>query len=141
MTALLELALRGAGAGHLALCVGSLFIPSALGWKQGLATAPTLIRQMFWVYAAYVLGFHLCFGLIGLFGTQLLLDGSPLAALVCGFVCVYWAARLAVQFLYFDRKAMPQAPVHRFGEVALVLAFASFAGVFGWACAFNLGAT
>lgn len=141
MTTVLEMALRGVGAGHLALCAGSLFIPSALGWKQGLAGVPTLIRQMFWVYAAYVFGFHVCFGLLGLFGTHLLLDGSMLAALVCGFVCVYWVARLVVQFAYFDRKSMPRAGPYRLAEAGLVLAFAAFAGVFGWACAFNLGAS
>lgn len=138
MDELMPMALRIAGAGHLALCAVSLVIPRVLGWRDDLARLRPINRQAFWVYAAYILGFHLCFGLLALLGTGLLLDGSLLATLVSGFIAVYWLARLVLQFAWFDRSDAPPGLHFRIAEAALVAGFAAFAGVFGWACVFNI---
>lgn len=138
MAELIALGLNIAGAGHFALCAGSLAIPRALGWRDDLARLRPINRQIFWVYAVYVYCFHLSFGVLALFGAALLLDGSVLAASVCGFIAVYWLARLVIQFAYMDRSAAPPGLRYKLAEAALVAGFLAFSGVFGWACVFNL---
>ena len=51
-----------AGVGQLILVVASAVIPRCLDWKGPLAVLPLLMRQLFWTYAAYILGMHLFFG-------------------------------------------------------------------------------
>jgi hypothetical protein len=138
MDELLTIALRIAGAGQLALCALSFAIPRVLGWRGDLAKLRVVNRQIFWVYAAYIFCFHLCFGLLGLLGADLLLDQSILATVVCGFIAVYWLARLVIQFTWFDRSDAPQGLRFKLAEALLVCAFAAFAGAFGWAFVFNL---
>src|SRR5205814_4625198 len=76
------LAVRLAGAGQLALAAGSLAIPRILRWSEDTAKLRPLTRQIFWVYAAYILSFHVAFGLLSVLAPHWLLDGSPLAGAV-----------------------------------------------------------
>jgi hypothetical protein len=71
-------------------------------------------------------------------GPAWLTDGSPLAAAVTGFIAVYWGARLASQFLVLDRRDAPRGAKFVAAEMALVLLFVFFTGVFGWAAVENL---
>ena len=92
----LPLLLQLAGWSQVALILGSLGIPHVLGWRDKLAPVTTLIRQMFWVYSFYIWYTNLCFGLLSALGAGLLLDGSPLAACVTGFILGYWLMRMAI---------------------------------------------
>jgi hypothetical protein len=127
-----------AGIGQLLLAAGSTFIPKLLRWREATAVLPALLRQVFWTYAAYILVINTCFGLVSALRPIWLLDGSPLAAAVTGFMAAYWGGRLAVQFFYFDRAAMPRGVLFILAEVALVSLFAYLTLVYGAACAANL---
>lgn len=139
----LELFLVLAGVGQIVLVLGSLAIPRQLGWREKLASTSPLIRQMFWVYAGYILATNLAFGLLSTFAPGRLLDGSPLAALVCGFICAYWAARVVIQWTYFDISEIPPTPFNRLARVGLEGLFVALAVVYGaasWAnCAGAVG--
>ena len=100
--------LVGAGTAQLILVVASLAIPRLLNWKGDLAKLRPLTRQVFWTYAAYIWVTNLSFGLLSTMTPQLLLDRSPLAGFVCSFIAVYWAARVVIQFGYFDRTDAPK---------------------------------
>jgi len=123
--------LMAAGLGQLALAAGSLAIPRVLGWREETARLRPLTRQIFWIYAAYIWSFHVCFGLVSLLAPGWLLDRTPLAAAVCGFIAVYWGARLVLQFTWLDRSDAPRGPVYVAAEVALVTLFAALAVVYG----------
>jgi hypothetical protein len=143
MTAVLDhldwpLLLRLAGAGQLALAAGSLFIPRVLGWRADLATLRPLTRQMFWVYAGYILSFNVSFGLLSALAPDWLLEGSALAATVAAFIAAYWGARLVVQFAVLDRRAAPPGWPVRLGETVLVSLFGAFTTVYG-GLAWHLG--
>lgn len=128
-----------AGIGHLCLVAGSVAIPGTLGWREDTAKLKLLTRQVFWTWAGYVWLTHLCFGLVSVFGSRLLLDGSPLAGLVCGFIATWWAARIVIQFTYFDRSARPPGAIYFLAEGALIGFFGGCAGIYGWAAYTNLG--
>ena len=133
-----EWLIRLAGAGQLALALGSLAVPRALGWSGQLAGNRPLLRSVFWTYAAYIFGAHLFFAALSIFGAPLLADGSMLAAIVCAFIALWWAARLVIQFAFFDRNDAPFGPLFRLGEIALVFAFVAFAFGYLAAAIFNL---
>ncbi len=118
-----------AGIGQLALVVASLAIPSVLRWREETAKLRPLTRQVFWTYAAYIWAFNLAFGLVSL-RPAWLLDRSPLAASVSGFICTYWVGRILIQFFYFDRRDAPPGWHVRLAEVALVALFAYLATVY-----------
>jgi hypothetical protein len=122
--------LRLAGAGQLALAAGSLLIPRLLRWREDVARLRPLTRQVFWVYAGYIWSFNVSFGLLSALAPHLLLDGSPLARAVAGFIAAYWGARLVIQFAYFDRSGAPAGWPFRLAEVALVSLFAGLTVVY-----------
>jgi hypothetical protein len=128
-----------AGVGQLVLVVASLAIPRVLRWREDTAKLRPLTRQVFWTYAVYVWTINLCFGLLSALAPGWLLDRSPLAAAVCGFITAYWGGRLIIQFTYFDRTDAPSGPAVRLAEAALVGLFVYLTGVYGLAVVANLG--
>jgi hypothetical protein len=112
--------LVGAGAAQLVLVVVSLAIPRWLRWAEDLRHVRPLTRQVFWTYAGYIWTTNLGMGLVSTIGARFLLDGSPLATAVCGFIALYWGARVVIQFVYFDRTDAPKGWFFVMGEVALV---------------------
>ncbi|MDC0723461.1 hypothetical protein [Nannocystis bainbridge] len=126
-----------AGVGQIALALASLAIPRQLGWRLKLAGMSPLLRQMFWVYAAYILGTNLAFGLVSALAPASLLDGSPLAAAVCTFIAIYWLSRVVVQWTYFDLTELPRSRFNTFARVSLELAFVALTVVYAAAAYTN----
>ncbi|MBM7115051.1 hypothetical protein [Archangium primigenium] len=62
-----------------------------------------------------------------------LLDPSPLARAVTGYITAYWASRVLVQFFHFDRSAAPPGAFSTLAEVALVGLFISLTAIYGCA--------
>src|SRR5262249_31954465 len=126
-----------AGFGQLLLAAGSLAIPRLLKWREELARVRPLTRQVFWTYAGYIWTTNVCFGLVSVFMPDELLAGTKLAAAVCGFITLYWLARVVIQFTYFDRHDAPQGLIFKLAEVALVALFVFLTGVYAWAALSN----
>jgi hypothetical protein len=132
MTNLPTILLILAGLGQLALAVGSLALPRILRWDDDTAKLRPLTRQVFWTYAAYIWVTNICFGVVSTFAPAWLLDRSPLARAVTGYIAVYWGTRLLVQFFYFDRSAAPPGAIYKVGEVLLVGLFIFLTLVYGY---------
>jgi len=128
---MLHALLIAAGLGQLALAAASLAIPILLGWREETARLGPLTRQIFWTYAGYIWSFHVCFGLLSALAPGWLLDRTPLAAAVCGFIAVYWGVRLVLQFTWIDRRAAPRGPLFVAAEIALVTLFVSLTAIYG----------
>lgn len=133
----IQIFLRLAGLAQIALVIGSIAIPRILNWRGELEKVQTLIKQMFWTYAAYILVINLCFGLVSIFCYRELSGGSILAIMLTAFIAVYWIARILIQFFYFDRTAFPKSLWHKLGEVALVTLFVFLSIVYSWAAYIN----
>ena len=58
------------GAGHIAVSLGSLAVPTLLDWKKHLDVAPPLLRQVFWTYSSYTKMTIIAFGLVSIFGAS-----------------------------------------------------------------------
>src|SRR4051794_18204208 len=127
-----------AGGGQLILIAASLAIPRVLGWGEDTAKLRPLTRQVFWTYAVYIWCTNLAFGLVSL-RPGWLLDRSPLAGCVTGFITAYWVGRVLIQFFYFDRSDAPAGLRVRLAEVALVGLFVYLSLVYAFALLFNLG--
>lgn len=136
-TDFLKLLIIIAGAGHIALCFGSLLIPKVLQWEHHLSNLQPLLRQMFWTYAAYILVINFCFGIVSLLGTDELLNGSFLASCITIFISIYWLTRVGIQFFYFDKTDAPKGVIYTLGEAALVLLFIFFTIVYLLAFLYN----
>lgn len=127
-----------AGAGQLLLVAASPAIPRVLRWREDTAKLAPLTREVFWTWAAYVWLTHFAFGVLSAGAPGLLLDRSPLAAVVAGFIGTWWGARLLIQFLYFERKTAPPGWHVRLAEVGLVSLFLSLSVVYGAVVVTNL---
>jgi len=120
-----------AGIFQIVVAVGSLTLPRLLGWREETARLRPLTRQVFWTYAGYIWATNVSFGLLSLGGTAWLLDGSPLARAVAGYIALYWGARLVIQFAYFDRSSAPPGAFFKLAEVGLVGLFIFFTATYG----------
>lgn len=127
-----------AGIGQLLLALASLAIPRVLKWSDQLKAVRPLTRQVFWTYAGYIWTTNVSFGLVSILLPSELINRSPLAAAVCGFITLYWAARVVIQFTYYDRSDTPPGIIYRLAEVSLVALFVALVIVYGWALVFNL---
>lgn len=126
-----------AGIGQLVLALGSLSIPRVLNWSEDLSKVRPLTRQVFWTYAGYIWTTNVCFGLVSAALPESLVDASPLAAAVTGFITIYWLARVVIQFAYFDRSAAPSGIMFRVAEFSLVGMFIALTTTYALATAHN----
>ena len=121
-----------AGAAQLCVLIASALVPSRLGWRRELAKLSRLHRQMYWVYAAYVVLSIVAFGLISLFNAREMASGSGLARWLCGYIAVFWGVRLVLQGI-LDVKEHLTARWLRLGYHALTGLFAAFTAIYGCA--------
>lgn len=124
--------LFAAGIGQLCVLVASALVPFRLNWRSELAALPTLQRQMYWVYAGYVVLSIVALGTITLFNSAELAAGSPLAQAFSAYAAVFWGVRLLLQGV-LDVKAHLASWWLKLGYCALTLLFAGIAGVFVYA--------
>jgi hypothetical protein len=128
----LETLITLAGAGQLCVLVASALVPSRLGWRRELGKLARLHRQMYWVYAGYVVLSIIAFGFISLFNARELAGGGGLARWLCGYIAVFWGVRLALQG-FLDVKEHLTAGWLKLGYHALTVLFAAFTVVYGCA--------
>ena len=67
-----------------------------------------------------------------------LLDRSPLASCVTGFITAYWVGRVLIQFFYFDRSDAPPGRLVHLAEVALIGLFIYLSLIYAAAFLLNL---
>jgi hypothetical protein len=120
-----------AGLGQLGLAAGSLAIPRVLGWREETTKLTRLTRQVFWTYAGYIWGTNVCMGALSALAPGWLLAGTPLARAVCGYIALYWGARLLLQLFCYDRAAVTTAAL-RLAEIALTLLFLFLAATYAF---------
>ena len=127
----LELHLRIVGALLLFLFVLNLIVPFHFGWKQELKQVSLLTRNIFFVHSFFIAMSILAFALLCLFFTYTLIEGSMLATLVLGFLTLFWAIRLYMQWFVYDASLWRG---HRFETIVhfvFTVQWAYFAAVYG----------
>ena len=124
--------LKLAALSYLGLIAAGLIMPGIVGLHQHLSALPKFIRQLFWVYYAFIGLSLLCFGL----GTFLLADqlaaGTPLARAVCGFLALFWTLRFLAGTFVFDLRPYLTSRWRRAGLTTANLVFTCLPIVYGW---------
>lgn len=139
MKELLELGLLVSGWSLVLLCIGSIWIPKVLGWKEKTGCLTPLMRELFWTYSLYIWASHLFFAVMALTQADWFLSGSSAAASLAGFVCLWWSVRLYLQFFGFDFDEVGGGLAEKLAKHVLTALFIGLVFVFGMTVAWNLG--
>lgn len=130
----LSLALWLAGIGHFCVLIASFQVPSRLGWKEDLQKLTPFNRKLMWVHGGFAVLTIIAFGTLTLALHDELLRGDRAALGLALFIGVYWALRIAVDFLYYEHKDWPPAGSFLIGHILLTSLFAylaiTYLGVF-----------
>jgi hypothetical protein len=89
---------------QLAIVAAAVWAPVILDWRQKLSPLDAFMRRLFWVYAAFIMGVNVAFGVLSVTQAAVLAGETTLARMLCGFIGLYWLARLAVQFFVFNQR-------------------------------------
>lgn len=90
--------LVGLGVLHIAL-------PAVLGWSSDLAGLSALNREVSYVHCFFTGLSCLLWGLLPLTGGGLLLQPAPVTRMVLIGAVTFWASRLVIQLIVFNRHA------------------------------------
>lgn len=138
MKQLLEIGLQSGGYSLILLCIGSLWIPKILGWKERVRALPPLMRELWWTYSIYIWSSHVFFSVLTLgFGDWLMSKTGPALALSI-FMFLWWSVRLFLQFFGFDLSEVTKDKYNRIGKQLLTLLFIGLVTLFGGLIAWNL---
>lgn len=131
MTLTLERAIFLVGFGQLLVLVASALVPTQLKWREVLAPLPKLVRQLFWVYGAYIVLAIIALGLICILNAEELAAGDGLARGFCAYAAAFWGVRLALQAV-LDAKPHLTRGYLVAGYHTLTLLFVAFTLVMLW---------
>ena len=118
---------------YLGLLAAGMLMPGVVGLRQHLLALPRFIRQLFWVYYAFIGLSLICFGLGTFFLAEQLASGTPLARAVCGFLTLFWSVRLVAGTFVFDLRPYLTNRWRRAGLAAANFVFTCLPIVYGWA--------
>lgn len=121
-----------AGYGHFGILLASVQVPRVLDWKRELAPLHPFVRQLFWVYGAFIVLMIASFGTLTLMNAGALAAGGPLARWIAAVVAVFWAVRLGVQCFVFDARPFLTSRWLWLGYHTLTGAFAFFTLLYGY---------
>jgi len=115
---------------HFGILIASARVPQVLDWRKELAKLDPLTRQLVWVHGAFIVLVIIGFGVLSVTLPHEMAAGTWLARGVCGFIALFWLARLAVQFFVFDAKAYLGSGFLKLGYHGLTCVFAYHAVVY-----------
>jgi hypothetical protein len=124
--------LRAAGVLHFGVLTASALVPRGLNWRENLASLHPFLRRMFWVYGIFIVLVIVSFGTLTLVHAPAMSAGDPVARWLCGFIALFWAARLIVQIFVFDARPFLTNWFYKMGYHALTVVFIYFVAVYGY---------
>jgi len=128
----LELALYTGGVMHFGILIASALTPFALDWNKLLAPLPKLLRQMFWVYGAFIVLVIISFGTLTVMHAPAMAAGDAIGRSLCAVIAIFWGLRLAVQFFVFDAKPFLTRWIWKAGYHLLTVVFIAMVVIFTW---------
>lgn len=118
--------LRIAGVVHLIVLGANFAIPGILDFKRELEKVSPIVRQIFVVHHAYIMLVLALFAALCLVFPGELAGASRLGTFLCGFMALFWLARLPLQFFFYDDEVKR---MHRLGHWAFSFALVGMAAV------------
>jgi FtsH-binding integral membrane protein len=120
----LTVLLQVAGVLHLGLICAGLLMPRVVAMRSHLATMPPFIRQLFWVYYAFIALCLAGFSILTIAFADTLAAGGGLARALCAFFAVFWTLRLIAATFVFDMRPYLTNRYRRVGYHAINIVFA-----------------
>jgi len=120
----LTLLLQVAGMLHIGLMCAGLLMPQVVGMRRHLGVLPPFLRQLFWVYYAFIALCLVSFSVITIVFAETLAAGGNLARALCAFFALFWTLRLIAGTFVFDVRPYLTTTSRRLGYHAINLAFA-----------------
>jgi len=131
----LEMLLRVGGVLHFSLLAASILAPFVLNWWSDLKKLSRLSQQIVWVHGAFIVLVIIGFAAASLLLPGELASGTPLARALCGFIALFWTARLVVQLFFYNAEPHLTHWFLRLGYRGLTGVFTYFAIVYAVAAA------
>jgi hypothetical protein len=119
-----------AGAVQLAIGLANLPLVSRLQYRKNLAGASAIVREVFYVHAAYIVLVVVGFAALSLLFPTELAGGQPIGRFLSAFLAIFWVLRVPIQLFYYPAEIRRQ---NRLADVIFTVAFAFLAIVFGLA--------
>jgi len=82
---------------QLSVLAVSAYLPFKLKWKEEFKSLPKLHKQLYWVYGGYTVMAIIFNGVVCIFNSTALANGSTLSKFVCGYLAIFWGVRLCLQ--------------------------------------------
>lgn len=117
---------------HCVVLLAAVQVPRMLDWRGELRTLSPFLRQLFYVYGAFILLTIVGFAFISLAFSHEIANGGLLGRVVTGFIGVFWFARLVVQFFVFDAKPILKTWYLRCGYHGLTVLFVGLITLYGY---------
>ncbi len=86
-----------AGAVQLAIGLANLPLATRLQYRKNLAGASEIVRQVFYVHAAYIVLVVLGFAALALLFPAELSSGRPIGRFLSAFLAIFWLLRVPIQ--------------------------------------------
>ncbi len=118
-----------AGCIHAGIVLVNFPLPGQLRVREGMATVPAFLRQIFyvhWVYIVLTVAWFsaLCFGF-----AHELAGASALGRFLSAFMAGFWLLRILLQCFYYDRGVRR---AHRLLDALYTVSLVMLTGIFGW---------
>lgn len=107
-------------------------MPNAVGLSVHLTPVPVFIRQLFYVYYAFIGLVVAAFGWMTFVFAGPMAAGDPVARGLCILMALFWTVRLIVAALVFDVRPYLRDRFLRLGYYALNGVFAYLVVLYGW---------
>jgi hypothetical protein len=117
-----------AGFVQIAISAANIYLPKKLRYQENLERVAPIIRQIFFVHSAYVVGVVLLFAGISFGFAGELTSGHGLGRFLAAAMAVFWLCRAPVQLLYYDASLRRS---NRIGDVAFTAATLFLATTYG----------
>ncbi len=123
--------LQIAAALQLLILTASALVPHVLDWRTKLAPLHPFLRKLFWVYGAFIVMTIIAFATLTFLNTTAMANREPMARSLCGFIAIFWTARMFVQLSIFDAREFLRNWFYKLGYHALTLVFAFLVFAYG----------
>jgi vacuolar-type H+-ATPase subunit I/STV1 len=117
-----------AGFVQIAISAANLYLPAKLKRGENLERVAPIIRQIFFVHSAYVVGVVLLFAGISFAFANELASGHGLGRFLAASMAVFWLVRAPVQIFYYDASLRRS---NRVGDLAFIAAALFLAATYG----------
>lgn len=117
-----------AGLVQVAIAFANFLLSAKLKYRENLSRVSPIIRQIFVVHSAYIVGVVLLFAALTFGFAAELASGHGLGRFLAGSIALFWFLRAPVQLLYYDPTLRRE---NRWGDLAFTSAALFLAATYG----------